>query len=95
MPSLHGNDYVAHLYVIQSEHRDSLREYLAKNNISSEVHFPISDVNQAAFNDMFEDRLPLDVTNYLCRRVLTLPCFPEMTDNEVSIIISIVNQWKP
>jgi len=34
------------------------------------------------------------VTERLCKEVLTLPCFPEMTDEEVNWVAAAVNDWR-
>jgi len=35
----------------------------------------------------------LPATEALCRRVLTLPCFPEMRDDEVERVVKACNAW--
>jgi dTDP-4-amino-4,6-dideoxygalactose transaminase len=36
----------------------------------------------------------LPVTERICSEVLTLPCFPEMTESEVATVIESVNRWR-
>lgn len=87
-----GEEYVAHLYVIRVVGRDILRQYLTDSGIPSDVHYSIPDYAQPAYCHLFNDiRLPL--TEQACSEVLTLPCFPEMTDVEVDAVIDCVNSW--
>lgn len=89
---VHGAEYVAHLYVIRTAERDRLKQHLADAGIPSDVHYPVPDYAQAAYRHLFADtRLP--VTKRTCAEVLTLPCFPEMTDAEIDTIIARVNAW--
>jgi dTDP-4-amino-4,6-dideoxygalactose transaminase len=91
-PEIHGVEYVAHLYVVRSAERDRLKQHLTDAGIPSDVHYPIPDHAQAAYRMLFTDsRLP--VTEQACQEVLTLPCFPEMTDAEVDAVIACVNSW--
>jgi dTDP-4-amino-4,6-dideoxygalactose transaminase len=84
--------YVGHLFVVRSPQRDGLREHLKQNQIMSEVHYPIPDYRQPAISDQFLSvRLP--ITEKICEEVLTLPCFPEMSDIEVQRVIDVVNSW--
>src|SRR5690606_14522896 len=44
-----GTEYVAHLYVVRTNHRSELREHLRSRGISSDVHYPIPDYRQPVF----------------------------------------------
>lgn len=87
-----GSDYVAHLYIIRSQERSQLRQHLADAGIPTDVHYPIPDYAQPAYRDLL-DIIMLKNTEQACKEVLTLPCFPEMTDVEVDTIIASVNLW--
>ncbi len=89
---VHGTEYVAHLYVVRSTERDKLKQHLAAAGIPSDVHYPIPDYAQAAYRHQFANT-HLAVTEQACAEVLTLPCFPEMTDAEVDAVIACVNAW--
>jgi dTDP-4-amino-4,6-dideoxygalactose transaminase len=93
-PDVRGKEYVAHLYVIRTEHRDALATYLRQQSIASDVHYPIPDHKQPIFGERFSD-VRLANTEKLCREILTLPCFPEMSDAQVSHVISAINKWRP
>lgn len=85
-------DYVAHLYVVRSAQRDALREHLRSAGIASEVHYPIPDYRQPAFADRYKD-IYLHNTEQLSKEILTLPCYPEMSDAAVDQVITAVNGW--
>jgi dTDP-4-amino-4,6-dideoxygalactose transaminase len=91
-PTIHTEDSVAHLYVIRSSKRDSLKQHLAQANIPSDIHYPIPDYLQTSCRHLFEG-IDKQVTLRACSEVLTLPCFPEMSDNEVDAVIDRINSW--
>jgi dTDP-4-amino-4,6-dideoxygalactose transaminase len=91
-PAVRGADYVAHLYVVVCEDRNSLRAHLASAGIGTEVHFPVSDHEQAVFAAS-DQRPSLPVSEALSKCLLTLPCFPEMTDEETDFVIARANEW--
>lgn len=85
---------VAHLYVVQTAQRDALREHLRQHDIIAEVHYPIADHHQPGLRD-FGPFPALPVCEQACRQVLTLPCFPEMHDEEVQRVCDVINAWRP
>lgn len=93
LPPKGAEDYVAHLYVVRCVDRDSLREHLRNLDIATDVHYPIPDYRQAVFENRFEQVL-LPNTDQLAREVLTLPCYPEMSDADVDEVVEGVNAWQ-
>lgn len=91
LPSILDERYVAHLFVVRTAARDSLRAHLNAKKIPCDVHYPIPDYRQAVFESTSYGML--SVTERACQQVLTLPCFPEMTEAEVSMVIAAVNGW--
>jgi dTDP-4-amino-4,6-dideoxygalactose transaminase len=93
-PRVGGDEYVAHLYVIHCEQRDGLRQHLAAHGIGTDVHYPISDHHQRIFDGRYRG-LHLPVAEGLARTVLSLPCFPELRDDEIGAVIKACNEWDP
>lgn len=94
VPDSKGAEDVKHLYVLRSAHRDSLRGHLQTLSIASDVHYPIPDYRQPVFGERFA-RLRLANTEQLIGDILTLPCYPEMTEAQVDYVIAGVNSWQP
>lgn len=91
-PRARGEEYVAHLYVVTCKDRDGLRTHLSDALISTDVHYPIPDHQQPVLAGKLEGAT-LPVTEALAPRILTLPCYPELTDGEVTRVIETVNDW--
>jgi dTDP-4-amino-4,6-dideoxygalactose transaminase len=91
---VHDDSYVAHLYVVRAGNRESLREHLRGCEIATEIHYPVPDHKQPALADRFR-HVHLPITERIATEVLTLPCFPEMTDAEVDHVIASCNAWQP
>lgn len=92
LPLVGGDDYVAHLYVVRCVERDKLRQHLRNLDIPTDVHYPIPDYRQPIFGNKYSD-MHLPNTERLAHEVLTLPCYPEMTDEDVTRVINAVNGW--
>jgi dTDP-4-amino-4,6-dideoxygalactose transaminase len=80
------NSRVWHLFVIKTDKRDALQEYLKAQGVETMIHYPTPIHKQQAYSFIqgYEDALP--VTTKLSRRILSLPLYPELTPEEVSEI---------
>lgn len=85
-----NSDYVAHLYVARSPNRDALRAELTNRGIMSDIHYPIPDYRQPAYtiDDVF-----LPATEASVDQVVSLPCFPGLSDSSVQKVIDAVKAW--
>ena len=86
--------YVAHLYVLRTHERDSLRLHLIESGIATDVHYPLPDYQQPFLEARYID-IHLPDTEVATAEVLTIPCYPEMTETEVKQVIDAVNEWRP
>ena len=84
---------VIHQYVVQSAARDALRAHLAATGVASEIHYPVADHLQEAWQRGAHERA-LNHTERACASVLSLPCYPELSDAEVDAVAAACNQWR-
>ena len=93
LPEVEGENYVAHLYVLQTPYRNSLHDHLEKHRIQTEVHYPVPDHKQVECDH--DSAISLPVTDRLAEEVLSIPCFPEMSLEDALEITEVINAWKP
>ncbi|HTV21947.1 MAG TPA: DegT/DnrJ/EryC1/StrS family aminotransferase [Polyangiaceae bacterium] len=86
----HG-DHVYHLFVVRSEYRDALREFLSERQIASAVHYPTPIHRTAAYAGLGPGSLP--VSEALAARMCSLPLYPAMSDVEVEWIAQSVVEF--
>jgi len=86
-----SNNHVFHLFVIRTENRAALQEYLAQNDIQTVIHYPIPPHKQKAFSDW--NNLSFPITEKIHDEVLSLPISPVLTDDEVGFVIEILNKY--
>jgi dTDP-4-amino-4,6-dideoxygalactose transaminase len=91
--SLRGTkqSHVFHLFVIRTENREDLQQYLLNNGIQTMIHYPVPPHKQKAFSTW--NHLSFPITEKIHNEVLSLPMSPVMTMDEVDFIISILNQY--
>jgi aminotransferase EvaB len=85
-----GEEYVAHLVVVVAADRTRMRAALEGAGIGTDVHFPIADHQQPAWRSDYRDA-SLPVTEHAVAHVLTLPCFPELTEQEVQRVCEVLS----
>jgi dTDP-4-amino-4,6-dideoxygalactose transaminase len=86
-----GTHHVYHLYVIASAQRDALMAYLAERQIGCAVHYPEPVHLQNGYSKRVV--LPahgLPVTESVCKQILSLPVYPELSDAEVDRVITAI-----
>ncbi len=82
---------VFHLFVIRTENREELQQYLLGNGIQTMIHYPIPTHQQKAFD--FWNHLSFPITEKIHKEVLSLPISPVLTMEEVDFIVTILNQY--
>lgn len=79
-----------HLFPVFSKRRDELKEHLLKKGILTEVHYPYPLHKQKYFYQEYS----LPFSEKLSKMELSLPIFPEMTEDEIKKVIYGVNSFK-
>lgn len=94
MPPVHKNEeeHVWHLFVIKTQYRKLLIEYLDKHGISTLVHYPIPPHKQVAYKEFNSFSLP--ITERIHEQVLSLPISGIMSDVEIQHVIDVINGFK-
>jgi dTDP-4-amino-4,6-dideoxygalactose transaminase len=85
------DNHVFHLFVIRSENRYGLKQYLLENGIQTLIHYPVPPHKQKAFKGW--NHLSFPITEKIHNEVLSLPISPVLTMEEVDRIIAILNQY--
>jgi dTDP-4-amino-4,6-dideoxygalactose transaminase len=83
------NDHACHKYVINVVNRDALYNSLHCDNIQCKIHYE-QPLHEISCFHKYSDLNMLSTASILSRKVLSLPLFPELTDNEVNYVIERV-----
>ena len=94
LPCLPENElHAMHLYVIEYEKRDELIKHLHKSGVGASLHYPLPVHRHAAYLNRISGSEDLPQTEAFYKRHLTLPLYPELTDNQLNLIISTLQEW--
>lgn len=92
LPKFSDNgDHVFHLFVIRTNDRDALQQYLSGHGIQTAVHYPVAPHQQKAL--MHFSGLSFPITEKIHSEVLSLPISPVMTIAEAELVIMHLNNY--
>ncbi len=87
------NKHIYHQYTIRTKRRDELAEFLKGKGIQTAVHYPIPLHLQKAFSYFGYKPGDFPIAEQCSKEVLSLPMFPELTDEEIDYVIESVKEF--
>ncbi|PYJ65541.1 MAG: erythromycin biosynthesis sensory transduction protein eryC1, partial [Verrucomicrobia bacterium] len=84
--------HVYHVYAIRVQERDELRRSLEEKGIGCGVHYPIPIHLQEACRSLDYTRGAFPVAENLADEFLSLPMFPELTEEQTEYVASCVSE---
>jgi dTDP-4-amino-4,6-dideoxygalactose transaminase len=91
-----GATHVYHLYVIRTNKRDELQNFLHDNGVGTLIHYPIPPHLQEAYKDLGYKKGDFPIAEEIADTVLSLPLWPGITHAEVLLvsetILNFVNE---
>ncbi len=81
--------HIYHQYTVLTDKRDAIQEVLKEHDISSAVYYPIPLHKQKVFANECQG-ISLPVTEETARRCLSLPIFPELSNEQVNTIVAAI-----
>ncbi|WP_395075833.1 DegT/DnrJ/EryC1/StrS family aminotransferase [Flavobacterium sp.] len=92
LPKHQGNiNHVFHLFVVRTENRLKLQDYLLKDDINSLIHYPIPPHKQKALSQF--NHLSFPITEKIHDQVISLPMSPVLTVDQIKYVVKILNEY--
>ena len=82
-----------HLFVINCEKRDALQAHLQTQQVQALIHYPVPVHRQEPCLAIARDPNGLENCDRHASTCLSLPCHPQMTDQDIATVISAVNSF--
>jgi dTDP-4-amino-4,6-dideoxygalactose transaminase len=89
-PAPAGCEPVYHLFVIRYKNRDALRAFLSGRGIQTRVHYPVPVHLQPAYANLLYREGDFPETERASREIISLPFYPEMTEEMVAAVSQAV-----
>lgn len=84
---------VYHNFVILTDHRDQLMNYLVTNGVETKIHYPVPIHLQPVADSLGYKPGDFPLAEKLAKQMLSLPIYSELMDKEVERIIELVQQF--
>jgi dTDP-4-amino-4,6-dideoxygalactose transaminase len=79
--------HVFNNYVIRTERRDSLKQFLTEHGIQSEIYYPVPLHLQKCFGDLLHQPGDFPLAELAASQVLALPLYPELTSDQQATVV--------
>lgn len=94
LPAPAGADMVWHQYTVTTDWRDSFTEWLDKNGVGWDIHYPVPPHLQPCYADRY-GHLRLPVTERIARTIVSLPVSRTTSVADAVRIADIINRFEP
>jgi len=86
------DQHVWHLFVVRSENREALQQYLAENGVQTLIHYPIPPHKQQAYKEWNNFSYP--ISEKIHNEVMSLPIGPTLSVEDAEKVIQLCNSFK-
>ena len=83
-----------HLYVVQTDKREGLQKYLRDHGLGTAIHYPVPIHLQPAYKKILIGLEGLEITEIVCGRILSLPMYPQMSNEQVEKVCTCIKEWE-
>ncbi|GHE68587.1 DegT/DnrJ/EryC1/StrS family aminotransferase [Roseivirga thermotolerans] len=88
-----GATSVHHLYVIRTDRRPELQQFLSQKGVETLIHYPIPPHLQGAYKYLGFAEGAFPIAEKLAREVLSLPLYIGMKKDEVDYVCDLINRF--
>ncbi|HEV7229767.1 MAG TPA: DegT/DnrJ/EryC1/StrS family aminotransferase [Bacteroidia bacterium] len=81
---------VYHTFIIQTDRRDELKNFLAEHGIDTKIHYPVAIHMQEAAAELGYKTGSFPVTEKQTRTILSLPVFAELSNEQVNYVADTI-----
>jgi len=85
--------HIYHVYAILVQHRDQLLDFLKEKEVYCGIHYPVPVHLQEAYQFLGLDKGSLPVAEKCADEFLSLPMFPELTDQQIEYTVEQIKQF--
>lgn len=86
-------EHVFHQFVIRHPKRDALKEFLYQKGIHTSIHYPVPVHLQPAYENLGYLKTSLPNTEKIAGEILSLPIYPELTEEQVGFICKCIFEF--
>jgi len=87
------NYHIYNQYIIRVEERDKLRAFLTKNEIGTEIYYPVPFHLQECFANLKYKPGDFPLAEASANTCIALPIYPELSAEQIEFVVSKINEF--
>ena len=87
------NYHIYNQYIVRVEKRDEIREFLTKNEIGTEIYYPVPFHLQECFKDLGHKKGDFPISEFSADTSLALPIYPELSDDQLVYVVETFKKF--
>ena len=87
------NYHIYNQYIVRVEQRDLVRDFLTKNEIGTEIYYPVPFHLQECFADLGHKKGDFPVSEFSADYSIALPIFPELSDEQIAFVVDTFKKY--
>lgn len=85
--------HIYHLFVIRTQKRDALQEYLHKNGVQTVIHYPVPPHLQECYQHLGYKKGDLPIAEEIADTCISLPIFAGMKENQIQYVCDNIKKF--
>lgn len=87
--------HVYHQYSLLCDSRDELKSHMQERGVGSGIYYPLPLHLQPCFASLGYRKGSMPVAENVCQRILSIPCHPMMSDEDIDQVVSSIKSFIP
>jgi dTDP-4-amino-4,6-dideoxygalactose transaminase len=87
------NYHIYNQYIIRIQKRDEVRKFLSKNEIGTEIYYPVPFHQQECFSNLGYRTGDFPVSESTANTSLALPVYPGLSEEQIKYVVSKINEF--
>ena len=88
-----SNYHIYNQYIVRVEQRDAMRDFLNKNEIGSEIYYPVPFHLQECFKDLNYKKGDFPISEFSADTSIALPIYPELSDDQLMFVVETFKKF--
>jgi hypothetical protein len=87
------NYHIYNQYIVRVDKRDEMREFLTKNEIGTEIYYPVPFHLQECFKDLGHKKGDFPISEFSADKSIAIPIYPELSDEQLIYVVETFKKF--